>query len=403
MQAVTVRVCVASCFRRSDAQNWTELRRVIAPCSADLRVGCEGCRVKGLILAGGRGTRLRPITYTSAKQLVPVANKPILFYGLEHLAQAGIADIAVIVGETGEEVRSALGDGSRWNVNLTFIDQPEPLGLAHCVLLAKRFLGDDDFVMYLGDNLLQHGLVEIMDRFVRDRSDPRVAATAAHILLSKVPDPHRFGVAVLEGNEVVGLVEKPLDPPSDLAMAGVYLFTPTIHRAVAAIGPSSRGELEIVDAIQWLIDHGEKVSHEILEGWWLDTGKKDSLLEANRRVLEDQSRRVDGRYERSSTLNGAVVIEAGAEVDDCVVQGPVVIGAGSRLKGSRIGPFTAVGEDAVITNCRISNSVLLDRVNLHDVDLVDSLLGRGAEVSSTGRATTSARLMVGDDCTVEFG
>lgn len=233
--------------------------------------------MKGLILAGGKGTRLRPITHTSAKQLVPVANKPILFYGLEHMAEVGITDIAIIIGETGDDVRAAVGDGSRWGVRVTYLHQDEPLGLAHCVLIAREFLGEDDFVMYLGDNMLQQGLGGIVARFEADRAaGGDGAAPSAHILLCPVPDPHRFGVAELEGDHVVRLVEKPADPPSDLAMVGVYLFTPAIHRGVAAIGPSARGELEIVDAVQWLIDDGQVVHHDLLEGWWLDTGKKDS-------------------------------------------------------------------------------------------------------------------------------
>ena len=239
--------------------------------------------MKGLILSGGAGTRLRPITHTSAKQLVPIANKPILVYGIESLIQAGIKDIGIIIGETGEEVRAAVGDGSLWGANITYILQEEPLGLAHCVLIARDFLGDDDFVMYLGDNMLQQDLVAMSKKFMTDRE---TSNTTCRILLKQVDNPSSFGIAVLDkSGVVVGLEEKPVNPLSDLALVGVYFFTSFIHEAVANISPSERGELEITDAIQWLINRGMVVEHEILEGWWIDTGKKDPLLECNRLVL----------------------------------------------------------------------------------------------------------------------
>jgi len=243
--------------------------------------------MKGLILAGGAGTRLRPITHTSAKQLVPVANKPILYYGIEDMADAGIREIGIIVGDTADEIRAAVGDGSQWGVSVTYIPQDAPLGLAHCVLIARDFLGDDDFVMYLGDNMLQQGLAEFVQRFEAARTRDGATAPAAQILLAKVDDPRQFGVAeVTQTGEVVRLVEKPADPPSDLALVGVYLFDAHIHDAVRAIDPSARGELEITDAIQWLLVHECRVVHEVLEGWWIDTGKKDPLLESNRYILE---------------------------------------------------------------------------------------------------------------------
>ncbi len=245
--------------------------------------------MKGLVLAGGAGTRLRPITYTSAKQAVPVANKPIILYGLAHMAAAGITDIGVIVGSTRPEIEEILGDGSAHGVQVTYIDQASPLGLAHCVLIARSFLGDDDFVMYLGDNMIEQGLVDFVSRFESNR-DASGAKSAARLLLAKVENPSAFGVAEVDASgAITRLVEKPSVPPSDLALVGVYLFDRRIHDAVAAITPSARGELEITDAIQWLLDDGAGVSHEVLEGWWIDTGKKDPLLEANRRVLETLS------------------------------------------------------------------------------------------------------------------
>ena len=280
--------------------------------------------VKGLILAGGSGSRLRPITHTSAKQLVPVANKPILFYGLEHMVDAGVEEFGIVIGDgpSADEIRAAVGDGSRWGVRVTYIPQDAPLGLGHCVLIARDFLGDDDFIMYLGDNMIQQGVAGFVERFEADRDrvrtptlDGPVVPPSAQILLCPVPDPQRFGVAAVDAEgHVVRLVEKPVDPPSNLALCGVYLFTPAIHEAVRAIEPSPRGELEITDAIQWLIDQGHRVRHDVLEGWWLDTGKKDPLLESNRRVLEVLEPRCDGKVDEDSVIDGRVVIEEGAEL-----------------------------------------------------------------------------------------
>ncbi len=370
--------------------------------------------MKGLILAGGQGTRLRPITHTRAKQLVPVANTPILFYGIAQMAEVGITDIAMIIGgETGDEVRDAVGDGSRWGVSVTYIAQAAPLGLAHCVRLARAFLGDDDFVMYLGDNMLQHGLGALVASGESARAgaaqDPSAdggggTPPAAHILLTPVPDPHRFGVAELDvDGEVVRLVEKPAEPASDLAMVGVYLFTPAIHDAVAAIVPSARGELEIADAIQWLIDRGDVVHHELLLGWWLDTGKKDSLLEANRRVLEVLEPRCDGTVDVTTELDGRVVVAVGASLSGTTVRGPAVIGPGAQVVDSYIGPFTSVGAGATILASEVENSVLLEGVRLEGVPrLVDSLIGRGTEVLRSGRSPRATRLLLGDHCAVDL-
>jgi glucose-1-phosphate thymidylyltransferase len=367
--------------------------------------------MKGLILSGGAGTRLRPITHTSAKQLVPVANKPILFYGIEDMAEAGITEIGIIVGDTRAEILEAVGDGSRFGVKVTYIPQDEPLGLAHCVLIARDFLGDDDFVMYLGDNMLQQGLEGFIERFEgaqRAAGAPTLEgsseAPAAQILLCPVPDPHRFGVAAVdEQGHVTRLVEKPADPPSNLALVGVYLFTPAIHEAVAAIEPSPRGELEITDAIQWLIDHGRVVRHEVLEGWWLDTGKKDPLLESNRRVLETLEPRIDGTVDERSTTDGRVVVEAGAELVNSEVRGPAIIGAGTRIVNSYIGPFTAIAEDCEVLDSEVEHSVVLERSRITGVRrLMDSLIGREVEVKPSPARPKATRLMVGDHCIVEL-
>jgi glucose-1-phosphate thymidylyltransferase len=369
--------------------------------------------VKGLILSGGAGTRLRPITHTSAKQLVPIANKPILFYGIEDMVEAGIKEVGIIIGAaTGSEVRDAVGDGSRWGIEITYIPQADPLGLAHCVLIARDFLGDDDFVMYLGDNMLQQGLVEFTQRFETARaraSSPRPregadATPAAQILLARVDDPRQFGVAALgPDGEVVHLVEKPQDPPSDLALVGVYLFDRHIHDAVDAIEPSWRGELEITDAIQWLIDNGHRVTHEVLVGWWIDTGKKDPLLQCNRLVLETLQPSVAGSVDAASSIEGRVVIEEGAEIVGSRVLGPAIIGSGARIRNSYVGPFSSIAADCEIVDSELEHSVVLGRSRIVDVPrLTDSLIGRDVEVTRSERRPRALRLMLGDHSVVEL-
>jgi glucose-1-phosphate thymidylyltransferase len=357
--------------------------------------------VKGLILAGGSGTRLRPITHTGAKQLVPVANTPILFYGLQHLADAGIREVGIVTGDTGEEIRGAVGDGSRWGLEVTYLPQEAPLGLAHAVLIARDFLGDDDFVMYLGDNLLRDGIVPFVEGFEAARADSATSA-AAQILLAPVPDPQRFGVAELgPDGSVVALVEKPEVPPSDLALVGVYLFDPTIHEAVRAIEPSERGELEITDAIQWLIDAGHRVRHEILDGWWLDTGKLTPLLEANRLLLEIVEPSVAGTVDEHSQLEGRVVIAEGAVITRSVIRGPVVIGAGTVVTDSYIGPFTSVDHHCVVEGSELEHSIVLAGSRISNVPrVIDSLIGRDAVVSSSEQRPSANRFLVGDHCQI---
>ena len=358
--------------------------------------------MKGLVLAGGAGTRLRPITHTSAKQLVPVANKPILFYGLEAMAAAGIDQIGIIVGDTRDEVMAAVGDGSQFGIEATYIPQDAPLGLAHCVLIASSFLADDDFVMYLGDNLLEQDLTAFVDEFLKARANDD-ARPVAQILLKQVPDPHRFGIAELAADgRVVRLVEKPDDPPSDLALVGVYLFDRTINDAVRAIAPSARGELEITDAIQWLIDQGLRVRMELLTGWWIDTGKLTPLLEANRLLLEKLEPAIDGTVDAESTIDGRVVVAAGAEIVGSTIRGPVAIGPGSRIVHSFIGPFSAIGADCEVVNSEVEHSVVMDRSRIVDIPrLEDSLIGREAVVARTQQRPRALRLMVGDHCQID--
>ena len=359
--------------------------------------------MKALILAGGAGTRLRPITHTRAKQLVPVANKPILFYGIEAMVAAGITEIGVIVGETRDEVMTALGDGSRFGATITYLPQDAPLGLAHCVLIAREFLADDDFVMYLGDNLLEQDLAAFVAAFEGARCAADGGGPAAQILLKQVPDPQRFGIATLDADgHVVQLVEKPEVPPSDLALVGVYLFTPRIHDAVAAIEPSARGELEITDAIQWLIDAGEQVRCELLSGWWIDTGKLTPLLEANRLLLERIETRIDGQVDADSAIDGRVVIDAGAEVVNSTIRGPVAIGRGTRIVDSFVGPFSAIGADCSVEHSEIEHSVVMDRSAIVEIArLEDSLIGSDAVVSRSRQKPRALRLMVGDHCQID--
>ena len=357
--------------------------------------------MKALILAGGAGTRLRPITHTSAKQLVPVANKPILFYGIEAMVSAGITEIGVIVGDTRAEVMAALGDGSQWGAQITFIPQDAPLGLAHCVLIAADFLGDDDFVMYLGDNLLEQDLGAFVHAFEAARATAE--PPTAQILLKRVPDPHRFGIAELDAaGHVVRLVEKPADPPTDLALVGVYLFDRTINDAVRAIAPSPRGELEITDAIQWLVDQGLRVRQEELTGWWIDTGKLTPLLEANRLLLEKIDTRLDGSVDEASTVDGRVVVEAGATVVASTLRGPLVIGAGTVVEHSFIGPFSAIGDRCVVRNSEIEHSVVMSDSRVDDIPrLEDSLIGKDVVVSRSQARPRALRLMVGDHCQID--
>ena len=359
--------------------------------------------MKALILAGGAGTRLRPITHTRAKQLVPVANKPILFYGIEAMVAAGITEIGVIVGDTRDEVMTALGDGSAFGAAMTYLPQDEPLGLAHCVLIARDFLADDDFVMYLGDNLLEQDLSAFVAAFEDARRAAGDAGPAAQILLKRVPDPQRFGIATLDADgHVVQLVEKPEDPPSDLALVGVYLFTPRIHDAVAAIEPSARGELEITDAIQWLIDAGEQVRCELLSGWWIDTGKLTPLLEANRLLLEQIETHIEGSVDAASTIDGRVVVAAGAEIVNSTIRGPVAIGRNTRIVDSFVGPFSAIGNGCVVEHSEVEHSVLMDDSSVIDIArLEDSLIGSDAVVSRSRQKPRALRLMVGDHCRID--
>jgi glucose-1-phosphate thymidylyltransferase len=351
--------------------------------------------VKGLILSGGKGTRLRPITHTSAKQLVPVANKPILFYGLEAMRDAGIRDVGIVVGDTAAEVEAAVGDGETWDLAVTYIPQAQPLGLAHAVIVSREYLDDDDFVMYLGDNLLLEGLRGFVDGFQRHRPN-------AQIFLAAVPQPERFGVAVLEGDRVVRLVEKPKERISDLALVGVYLFDASIHEAVASVEPSWRGELEITDSIQHLIDSGRTVRAEMVNGWWKDTGHLEDLLEANRMMLSLLEPTVDGEVDDASSLIGPVAVEQGAKVSRSVIRGPAVIGADTVVEDSLVGPNASISFESRIENSQIEDSIVMERCRISDVRaMAQSLLGKDVEVRRGQDGAAMYRLLLGDQSQVQ--
>jgi glucose-1-phosphate thymidylyltransferase len=351
--------------------------------------------LKGLILSGGAGTRLRPITHTSAKQLVPVANKPVLFYGIEALVEAGITEIGVIIApETGDEIRKAAGDGSRFGAKLTYIEQEAPLGLAHALLTAEDFIRQNPFVMYLGDNLLRDGIVDLVDAF-------RSSEPEALILLTSVDDPSSYGVAELDGDRVVRLVEKPEDPPSDLALVGVYMFTPAIFEAAHSIKPSGRGELEITDAIDVLIDAGRRVESHIVKGWWKDTGRLEDMLEANRLVLEDLEGKADGELIDSEVV-GRVLIEDGARLENTRVRGPAVIAGGAQIADSYIGPYTAIGADVVVRGSEIEHSIVLEGSVIEDLParMEGSLLGKGVRLTRSDGMPKTMQFLVGDNADI---
>lgn len=351
--------------------------------------------LKGLILSGGKGTRLRPITYTSAKQLVPVANKPVLFYAIGYLVEAGITDIGIVVGDTRAEVKAAVGDGSRFGANITYVEQEQPLGLAHAVKVARDFLADDSFVMILGDNVIEGGIKRLVDGF-------RQQEMTCQIVLTRVPDPQNFGVAQLEGDRVVRLVEKPREWVSDLALVGIYMFDHHVFDAVNAIRPSFRGELEITDAIQCLLDRGHLVRPVVHEGWWFDTGKMEDLLDVNRYILENLETRIEGSVDADSRVYGRVVVEAGARLVRSVVRGPVIIGERTLVENAYVGPFTSIDHDCSVRASEIEHCIIMENCRVHDLPhrLEDSLIGRNVELTLSSMKPKAFKMMLGDNSRV---
>jgi glucose-1-phosphate thymidylyltransferase len=352
--------------------------------------------MKALVLSGGTGTRLRPFSYSMPKQLVPIANRPVLLHCLDNIAQIGVRDVGIVVGDFGREIRDAVGDGEHLGVRVSYLQQEAARGLAHCVLIARDFLGDDDFVMYLGDNLLVGGIEAAAASFRRWRP-------AAHLMVLPVPDPGAFGVATVDHTgRVTALVEKPTRPVSDLAVMGVYFFTPAIHRAVRQITPSPRNELEVTDAIQWLVSAGEPVRAERFSGYWRDTGRIDDVLEANRVLLERLNTRVAGDVDSASELTGPVVVEAGAKIVRSRIHGPAIIGESSLVEDSYVGPYTSLGAGCVLRGAGVESSIVLNGVSVDGVQHISgSLIGRSAEVTLASREPSRHRLVIGDHTRVE--
>ena len=355
--------------------------------------------MKALILAAGKGVRLKPLTNTTAKHLLPVANKPILFYVLEQVIEAGIKDIGIVISpETGNLIRESMGDGKKWGVDITYILQAQPLGLAHAVKTAETFLSDSPFLMFLGDNLIKGEIKAFVDEFNNNLPD-------ALILLKKVVDPRAFGVAELDAaGNVTRLVEKPKVPKSDLALVGVYLFKPDIHLAIAKIKPSFRGELEITDAIQQLIDDGLTVESHILEGWWLDTGKKDDLLEANRVILDEHLKRdIRGTVDSNSIVSGRVYIGEGSLIENSVIRGPVSISDNCQIRDVFIGPFTSIGKETIVEYSSLEHSIILEKCYIVGIEcLVDSVIGQRSNIRKQKISSNKIRLFVGDDTSLEL-
>lgn len=348
--------------------------------------------MKGLILSGGKGTRLRPLTYTGAKQLVPVANKPVLFYVIEDLVEAGITDLGIVVGDTGDQIREAVGDGSRFGAKVTYIQQEAPLGIAHGIKIARHFLGDERFVLFLGDNFIRDGIVPFVEAFQDDSLN-------AQILLYKVPNPEALGVAVLdEHGHVVRLVEKPKEFVSDLAVIGIYMFDRNVWEAVNAIKPSKRGELEITDTIQYLVDKGLNVKASMVRGWWIDTGKMSDILEANRLVLDTFETRILGEVDANSEVYNKVVVERGARIVNSIIRGPAIIGEETQIINSYIGPFTSIYHHCLIQDAEIEHSVVLENSRIVDIDqrIEDSLIGRNVEIVRSPLKPRAYKLMLGD-------
>jgi glucose-1-phosphate thymidylyltransferase len=353
--------------------------------------------MKALVLSGGSGTRLRPFSYSRPKQLIPIANKPVLQYVLEGIRDLGVTEIAVVVGEGAAEIVKAIGDGSRLGVRVTYLEQDEPRGLAHCVRLARGFLGDDDFVMYLGDTMLPDGVVAIADRFAAERPD-------AQLVVREVSDPRAFGVAELDGNgSVLRLLEKPRQPRSNLAVVGVYFFTAAIHEAVAAIEPGARGELEITDAIQWLVDSGATVKATVYRGYWKDTGRTEDVMECNRHLLGQLGRQIAGDVDAHSELTGHVVLARGARVVRSRIRGPAIIGTNTLVEDSEVGPNTSIGRDCLLRSTRLADSIVLDGASILEVGGVhDSLIGRSASIGPGDAGEPDHVLVVGDHTRIEI-
>ncbi|MDH4212234.1 MAG: glucose-1-phosphate thymidylyltransferase [candidate division WOR-3 bacterium] len=353
--------------------------------------------MKGLILSGGFGTRLRPLTYTGAKQLIPIANKPIIYYGIEALAGLGIKEIGVVVGDTRDEVMNTVGKGDKWKLKIEYIPQESPLGLAHAIKIARKFLSEEPFMMYLGDNILKDNLTDHVKQFEKNQPD-------ALILLTEVNNPQDFGVAIVDDQGTVKkLIEKPKEPPSNLALVGIYLFNKEIHNAIEHIKPSLRNELEITDAIQWLLDNGYRVESQTVKGWWKDTGKPEDIIEANLLILQDIEPDNQGKVV-DSTLNGRVVIGKGTLVEKSIIRGPAIIGENSRLSRAYVGPFSSIGADVTIENSEVECSVIMDGATICNLEnrIDRSILGRNVVINQINESPRTHKFILGDQSYVQI-
>ncbi len=353
--------------------------------------------MKGLILSGGFGRRLRPLTYSGAKQLLPVANEPIIFYGINALVSAGIKELGIVVGDTAKEVRQIVGTGDRWGINIVYIQQEAPLGLAHAIKISKSFIENEPFVMYLGDNILKEGIDDFVKQF--KKTQPH-----ALILLTDVPNPQDFGVAVINGNGAVQkLIEKPKQPPSHLALVGVYLFNKEIYQAIDHIKPSWRNELEITDAIQWLLDNNYKVESHMVKGWWKDTGKPDDIIEANLLVLEG-IRSSNKATCIDSSINGRIRAGSGTTIKKSIVRGPAVIGKNSEIINSYIGPFSSIGDNVIIDNAEIECSVIMEGSTIRNVEkrIDRSIVGKNVVINVTAQSPRTYKFLLGDQSYLEI-
>lgn len=353
--------------------------------------------MKGLVLSGGYGKRLRPLTYSQQKQLIPVANKPILFYAIEDLIEAGIKDIAIVVGPNKEQVIETV-ENSDWGANIEFIYQDEPQGLAHAVKISQEFIGDDSFTMYLGDNVLKEGITDHVKKFNESSAEAR-------ILLTKVKNPQQFGVAELgKGGEVIRLIEKPKEPPSDMALVGIYMFAPIVFEALKNIKPSWRNELEITDTIQWLIDNGYNVRSAVVSGWWKDTGRPEDILDVNHLILEELKSKKEGKVEDTATVEGSVSIGKGTEIKgNSTLKGPVIIGDNCTIENSYLGPYTSIGDDCRIINTEIEGSVIMQGTQIQNsLRIIDSVIGRDVKIKDNSRPPEGHRLVIGDNSELEL-
>lgn len=355
--------------------------------------------MKGLVLCAGKGTRLRPLTYTTAKHLIPIANRPVILYTLEFMKNAGVTDVAIVVSPENEVLfRETLHDGSHLGMHIEYVVQPQPKGIAHAVYISREFLGNEPFLLVLGDNLVFEDISGVVKSFESEKVD-------GYILLARVKDPRAYGVAVVENQRVVHVEEKPKEPKSDLAIVGVYLFRPIIFHAIENIKPSWRGELEITDAIGYLVEKGCSVKAHTIQGWWKDTGKPEDLLEANRRILDtiDDSQ-CAGKIDETTTIQGRVCVANGSIIVGSLIRGPVVIGEDCKIVNSYVGPYTSIGNRVVLENCEVENSILMDESKISNLSsrIDSSLIGKGVRISQNGRLPKAMKFVVGDLSSLEL-